>query len=35
VQSRLEGKIHNILELIAGAALGFTVTLLLFQIFYL
>jgi diacylglycerol kinase (ATP) len=34
VQSRLEGKIHNILELIAGAALGFTVTLLLFQIFY-
>jgi diacylglycerol kinase (ATP) len=34
VQSRLEGKIHSILELIAGAALGFTVTLLLFQLFY-
>lgn len=34
VQSRLEGKIHNLLELIAGAVVGFTVTLLLFQVFY-
>ncbi|HOJ81250.1 MAG TPA: diacylglycerol kinase [Clostridiales bacterium] len=33
VQSRLEGKIHNILELMAGAVIGFLVTLLLFQIF--
>lgn len=33
VQSRLEGKIHNIIELIAGAVIGFLVTLLLFQFF--
>jgi diacylglycerol kinase (ATP) len=33
IQSRLEGKIHSIMELIAGAALGFLVTLLLFQAF--
>jgi len=33
IQSRLEGKIHTILELLAGAVLGFTVTLLMFQIF--
>ncbi|MGI6669425.1 MAG: diacylglycerol kinase [Acetivibrionales bacterium] len=33
VQSRLEGKIHNIIELAAGAVIGFLVTLLLFQIF--
>lgn len=33
VQSRLEGKIHNIIELIAGAAIGFLTTLLVFQIF--
>ncbi len=33
VQSRLEGKIHTLIELIAGAVLGFSVTLLLFQIF--
>ncbi|HEY8349343.1 MAG TPA: diacylglycerol kinase [Clostridiales bacterium] len=32
VQSRLEGKIHNILELMAGAVIGFLVTLLLFQV---
>ncbi|MCX7923513.1 MAG: diacylglycerol kinase [Clostridia bacterium] len=35
VQSRLEGKIHNIYELSAGAVLGALVTLLLFQMFYL
>lgn len=34
VQSRLEAKIHSMLELLAGAALGFTVTLLLFKAFY-
>lgn len=34
VQSRLEGKIHTLMELAAGAALGFFVTLLLFQLFY-
>lgn len=33
VQSRLEGKIHTLIELIAGAVLGFFVTLLLFQLF--
>jgi diacylglycerol kinase (ATP) len=33
VQSRLEGKIHNAIELIAGAVIGFLVTLLLFQFF--
>jgi diacylglycerol kinase (ATP) len=31
VQSRLEGKIHNAIELIAGAVIGFLVTLLIFQ----
>lgn len=34
VQSRLEGKIHTIFELIAGAFIGFSVTLLLFKAFY-
>ena len=34
VQSRLEGKIHTLIELIAGAAIGFSVTLLLFQAFF-
>ncbi len=34
VQSRLEAKIHSILELLAGALLGFSLTLLLFRIFY-
>lgn len=34
VQSRLEGKIHTAIELIAGAVIGFSVTLLLFQVFY-
>ncbi|NJD03498.1 MAG: phosphatase PAP2 family protein, partial [Ruminiclostridium sp.] len=34
VQSRLQAKIHSILELLAGAVLGFSVTLLLFRIFY-
>lgn len=33
IQSRLEGKIHTLLELIAGAVVGFAVTLLLFQLF--
>lgn len=33
VQSRLEGKIHTVIELIAGAVIGFSVTLLLFQFF--
>lgn len=33
VQSRLEGKIHSIMESVAGALLGFLVTLLLFQLF--
>jgi len=33
VQSRLEGKIHTLFELIAGAVLGFSVTLLLFKLF--
>ncbi|HOQ07672.1 MAG TPA: diacylglycerol kinase [Clostridiales bacterium] len=32
VQSRLEGKIHNMPELLAGAVIGFLVTLLLFQV---
>ncbi len=32
VQSRLEGKIHNIIELFAGAIIGFLVTLLIFQL---
>ena len=34
VQSRLEARIHTVLELIAGSAIGFSVTLLLFQLFY-
>jgi len=34
VQSRLEGKIHTVIELIAGAVIGFSVTLLLFQVFF-
>ncbi|MGI6778669.1 MAG: phosphatase PAP2 family protein [Acetivibrionales bacterium] len=34
VQSRLEGKIHSVLELVAGSLLGFLVTLLLFQLLY-
>lgn len=34
VQSRLEGKIHSVIELIAGAVIGFSVTLLLFQAFF-
>jgi diacylglycerol kinase (ATP) len=34
VQSRLEGKIHTLIELVAGAVIGFSVTLLLFQVFY-
>ena len=33
VQSRLEGKIHNIFELLTGAVIGFLVTLLLFRLF--
>lgn len=33
IQSRLEGKIHTILELIAGAVLGFLIALLLFKLF--
>ncbi|MCX7710302.1 MAG: diacylglycerol kinase [Clostridia bacterium] len=35
LQSRLEGKIHSFLETVIGAALGFLITLLLFQVFYL
>jgi len=34
VQSRLEGKIHTLAELVAGAFIGSAVTLLLFKIFY-
>lgn len=34
VQSRLEGKIHTLIELLAGAIIGFSVTLLLFQAFF-
>lgn len=34
VQSRLEGKIHTVIELLAGAVIGFSVTLLLFQAFF-
>jgi diacylglycerol kinase (ATP) len=34
VQSRLEGKIHTVIELLAGAIIGFSVTLLLFQAFF-
>lgn len=33
VQSRLEAKIHSLFELSIGAAIGFLVTLLLFQVF--
>ena len=35
LQSRLEGKIHNRLELAAGAVLGSLISLLMFQFFYL
>lgn len=35
VQSRLEAKIHSIIELAAGALLGITITLLLFKLFLL
>lgn len=34
VQSRLEGKIHTVIELLVGAVIGFSVTLLLFQAFF-
>jgi len=34
IQSRVEGKIHSVLESVGGAVLGFLVTLLLFQLFY-
>jgi diacylglycerol kinase (ATP) len=34
VQSRLEAKIHTVLEIVAGAVLGFSIAILLFQIFY-
>jgi len=34
IQSRLEAKIHNILESVVGAAVGIFATLLLFQMFY-
>ena len=34
VQSRLEAKIHSVLELLAGAVLGFALTLLLFKVFF-
>ena len=34
VQSRLEARIHSFVELLAGALIGFSITLLLFQIFY-
>ncbi|MCX7842636.1 MAG: diacylglycerol kinase [Clostridia bacterium] len=34
LQSRIEGKIHSLLEVVAGALLGFLVTLLLFQLYY-
>jgi len=33
MQSRYEGKIHNIIELLAGAVIGFLTTLLIFQVF--
>ena len=33
VQSRHEGRIHNIIELLAGAIIGFLTTLLFFQVF--
>lgn len=33
VQSRHEGKIHTIIELVAGAIIGFLTTLLIFQVF--
>ncbi len=32
-QSRIEGKIHNLLEVVAGALLGTILTVLLFQLF--
>ncbi|MDP4092648.1 MAG: diacylglycerol kinase [Bacillota bacterium] len=33
-QSRLENKTHNLIEVLGGASLGFSVTLILFEIFY-
>lgn len=33
IQSRLEGKIHSKMELLAGAVTGFLITLLMFQLF--
>lgn len=33
VQSRLEAKIHSVLEILAGAVMGFSLTLLLFRLF--
>lgn len=33
IQSRLEAKIHSFLELLVGAVLGFSLTLLLFRLF--
>ena len=33
LQSRLEAKIHTIIELLAGGVLGFLITILLFQLF--
>ncbi len=33
VQSRVEGKIHSVLEVVLGAALGITVTLFFYQVF--
>jgi len=34
IQSRYEGKLHTLLELIVGAFLGFSITLLIFQLLY-
>lgn len=34
VQSRLEAKIHTVVELLAGAVLGFSITFLLFKLFF-
>jgi diacylglycerol kinase (ATP) len=33
IQSRLEAKIHTLVELLAGGVLGFLITILLFQLF--
>lgn len=33
IQSRLEAKIHNFIEVFIGAVIGFLITLLLFQTF--